>query len=113
MATVTRVLYELVGVDKLSGTLDKAGRSAGVAESRISKLGRTIAHTGLLISGAAAAIGAESVKAAVDFQSSMEKIHTQAGASQKDVKALSAEVLKLGMTTQQGPEQLSEALYHL
>ncbi|MFI0900559.1 phage tail tape measure protein [Streptomyces sp. NPDC020983] len=56
---------------------------------------------------------AESAKKAVEFQSSMLKIQTQAGASAKDVKVLSSQVLELGKTAQQGPQKLSEALYHL
>jgi TP901 family phage tail tape measure protein len=62
--------------------------------------------------GLAAAAG-EGLKKAVEFQSEMLKIQTQAGASAKDVKTLSAQVLELGKTAEQGPQQLSEALYHL
>lgn len=62
---------------------------------------------------AAVAIGVESVKAAADFQASMEKIHTQAGAAQKDVASLTRQVLKMAPSAQQGPQALSEALFHL
>ena len=62
---------------------------------------------------AAAAIGAVAVKSAVDFQTQMTKIQTQAGASATQVKQLSTAVLQLAPTTQQGPMQLAEALYHL
>jgi TP901 family phage tail tape measure protein len=58
-------------------------------------------------------IGAASVKSAVDFQASMTKIRTQAGASAGSVKALSGQVLSLAMSSQQGPTQLADALFHL
>jgi TP901 family phage tail tape measure protein len=62
---------------------------------------------------AAAAVGAAAVKEAVDFQTQMTKIQTQAGASASQVKQLSSAVLQLAPSTQQGPMQLAEALYHL
>jgi len=112
VATIQRVLYEIVGVDKASGAFDSAGRSAATAESRISKLGKGVVVAGGLIAGAAAAIGVESVRMATSFQASMEKIHTQAGGTQKDVTQLSAAVLRM-KNAQQGPQELADALYHL
>jgi TP901 family phage tail tape measure protein len=79
----------------------------------VGSLGKAVAVSGAAIGAAAAVIGAESVKMAVNFQASMEKIHTQAGASQAAVESLTKSVLQLAPSTQQGPEQLSEALYHL
>lgn len=61
----------------------------------------------------AVAIGAESVKMASDFQSSMELIRTQAGASQSEVNSMSKAVLSLAGQTATAPEVLSEGLYHL
>src|SRR5215471_17788346 len=57
--------------------------------------------------------GKESVEAAAKFQSAMELIHTQAGASQKEVAKLSKEVLGLAGQVGTGPEKLAEGLYHL
>jgi TP901 family phage tail tape measure protein len=62
---------------------------------------------------AVAAVAAASLKAGIDFQSQMTKIQTQAGASASQVKQLTAAVLQLAPSTQQGPMQLAEALYHL
>jgi hypothetical protein len=44
-------------------------------------------------------------KAAAEFQSEMTRISTQAGGTAKDVKVLSDQVLKLGTSTQQGPQR--------
>lgn len=59
------------------------------------------------------AIGAVSAKMASDFSASMTKIQTQAGGSAKDVKTLSAQVLSLAKTAQQGPQELADSLFHL
>jgi TP901 family phage tail tape measure protein len=60
-----------------------------------------------------AAMGAESVHMATEFQSSMLKVRTQAGASQKEVNKMSQAILNMAAHTQDGPQRLSEALYHL
>jgi TP901 family phage tail tape measure protein len=107
------VIYDLIGRDRASPAFEKAGASASRMEKTVSKVSKAIVVAGEAIAAGAVVIGVESVKAAVAFQSSMEKIHTQAGASQADVDSLTKSVLKLAPATEQGPQQLSEALYHL
>lgn len=94
-----------------------AGGAEGDAETAGSRSGKsyakgfaTAAKVGL---AAVVAIGVASVDAATKFQATMTRVQTQAGASSGDVKTLTAQVLKLAPATQQGPEQLAEALYHL
>ncbi|MGW0764651.1 phage tail tape measure protein [Streptomyces sp. NPDC002676] len=109
----TSVRFDLIGRDRASGAFDRVGRKMTALEKLSGKVG-TAMKVGLMAGATAVAgIGAVSVKSAVDFQSSMMKISTQAGATRQDVKTLSEQVLKLGGTVQQGPQQLSEALYHL
>lgn len=112
MSTVS-VIYELIGRDSASPAFNKAGESATRLEKTVSAASKAIVVAGTAIAAGAVAVGTESVKMAVSFQSSMEKIHTQAGASQGAVDSLTKSVLQLAPSTQQGPEQLSEALYHL
>lgn len=103
--TTTSVLYRLVGQDSASRVFGKVGGSA----SAMDKVFRTAAL-------GAGIVGAALVKAADDavgFQSKMTKVSTQAGATAKDVKTLSAAVLKLAPSTQQGPDALADSLYHL
>ena len=113
-----RVDSSLIAADTSKGVeegaaaadVETAGASAGEkAASAFNKAFR-LGMIGVL---AAAAIGAAAVKEAVDFQTQMTRIQTQAGASAAQVKQLSAEVLNLAPSTQQGPMQLAEALYHL
>lgn len=61
----------------------------------------------------AAAVAVESLKMAADFQSAMELIHTQAGASQAEVDRMSKAVLSLAGSTATAPDELAAGLYHL
>ncbi|MFF4360858.1 phage tail tape measure protein [Streptomyces sp. NPDC001604] len=109
----TAIVYSVIARDAASRTFHSIGRAAGRTDSTLAKLGRTAKIAGeALAVGLAVGLG-ESAKQAAEFQSSMTKISTQAGGTAKDVKVLSDQVLKLGRVTQQGPQQLSEALYHL
>lgn len=58
-------------------------------------------------------LAAVSTKWAIDFQREMEMVHTQAGASQAEVTKMSAAVLDLAKSTQQGPDELAQALFHI
>jgi TP901 family phage tail tape measure protein len=109
----TGIRYDIIARDAASRTFHQVGRAASSTDSTLAKLGRTAK-----IAGEALAVGlavglAEGTKAAVKFQSEMTRISTQAGATTKDVKTLSDQVLKLGTSTQQGPQHLAESLYHL
>jgi len=109
----TGIIYTLVARDAASRTFRQVGRAAASTDTVMGKLAKTAK-----IAGEALAVGlavglAEGTKAAVEFQSEMTRISTQAGATAKDVKVLSEQVLKLGTTTQQGPQKLAESLYHL
>jgi TP901 family phage tail tape measure protein len=49
---------------------------------------------------------------AMNFQKSMEMVHTQAGAPQSEVDALSSKILDLSNTVATGPNALATSLYH-
>jgi TP901 family phage tail tape measure protein len=109
----TGIIYTLIARDAASRTFHQVGQAASRTDTVMGKLAKTAK-----IAGEALAVGlavglAEGTKAAVKFQSEMTRISTQAGATTKDVKTLSDQVLKLGTSTQQGPQHLAESLYHL
>jgi TP901 family phage tail tape measure protein len=109
----TGIIYTLIARDAASRTFHQVGRAASRTDTIMGKLAKTAK-----IAGEALAVGlavglAEGTKAAVEFQSEMTRISTQAGGTAKDVKMLSDQVLKLGTSTQQGPQHLAESLYHL
>lgn len=108
----TAIVYNLVARDKASAQFKKAGHAAGGLESTLSHLGKAARGAGLALAGIGVGLG-KAAKDAADFQTEMTKISTQAGASTKDVRLLSDQVLKLGTVTQQGPQALAESLYHL
>ncbi|MEU8906961.1 phage tail tape measure protein [Streptomyces mirabilis] len=109
----TGIIYRLIAHDSASRTFDKIGRSARGTDSTLAKLGRTAKIAGEAVAVGLAAGLAEGAKSAAKFQSEMTRISTQAGGTAKDVQVLSDQVLKLGTTTQQGPQHLAESLYHL
>lgn len=92
------------------GEMVATAKSGQGAFTGLASLGKA-ALIGLGI--AAVAVSAESVKMASDFQSAMEKVHTQAGASQSEVDALGKKVLALAPTVGIGPETLADGLYHV
>ncbi len=109
----TGIIYTLIARDAASRTFNQVGRAASRTDGIMGKLAKTAKIAGEALAVGLAAGLAEGTKAAVEFQSEMTRISTQAGATTKDVKTLSAQVLKLGTTTQQGPQALAESLYHL
>jgi hypothetical protein len=87
------------GIEKEAATGEKAWK-------KITSIGK-ISAIGL------AAIGAESIHMAADFQTQMELVHTQAGIGQQDIAGLSQQVLALAPTVGIGPDKLAEGLYHV
>lgn len=109
----TGIIYRLIAHDSASRTFHSVGRAAAGTESTLAKLGRTAKLAGEAVAVGLAAGLAKGTKDAIRFQSEMTRISTQAGGTAKDVKELSDQVLKLGTSTQQGPQALAESLYHL
>lgn len=107
------IIYTLIARDAASRTFHQVGRAASGTDTVMGKLAKTARIAGEAVAIGLAAGLAEGVKSAVEFQSEMTRVSTQAGATTKDVKILSQQVLKLGTTTQQGPQALAESLYHL
>ncbi|MGW1000482.1 phage tail tape measure protein [Streptomyces sp. NPDC002520] len=109
----TGIIYTLIARDAASRTFRQVGRAAAGTDTVMGKLAKTAKIAGEAVAVGLAAGLAEGVKSAVEFQAEMTRISTQAGGTAKDVKTLSEQVLKLGTTTQQGPQALAESLYHL
>jgi len=58
-------------------------------------------------------IAAASVKMAMDFQQSMELLHTNAGVPQAAIASLSSQILDLAGVVGQDPNSLAQAFYHI
>jgi len=100
------------GVEEGAAAADVESAGAGAGERAASAFDKAF-KLGMIGVLAAGAIGAAAIASAVDFQTQMTRIQTQAGATKTQVAQLSTAVLQLAPSTQQGPMQLAEALYHL
>src|SRR5438445_1744210 len=99
--------------DEASATLERVGAEAEASGGRVK---RGMSVVGGAITAAAVGMGAAaiaSIDMAAKFQSSMELIHTQAGAAQSEVEKMSKSVLDLSGSVATSPITLSEALYHV
>jgi TP901 family phage tail tape measure protein len=108
------VVAEVVGeIGKYSTAMGEVKAEMTGLEAANAKLAAAgkVAMTGLAIG--IAAVGYESVKMAMNFDQTMEQIHTQAGASQAEVEQLKDKVLALAPAVGIGPEKLAEGLYHI
>ncbi|MEU0039102.1 phage tail tape measure protein [Streptomyces sp. NPDC006333] len=108
-----RVLYDVIARDNASRTFLRVGEAAAGLESKSARVGAAISKGLKVGTLAAGALAVASVHMATEFQSSMTKVSTQAGATKKDVKVLGDQVLKLGGKVQQAPDQLADSMYHL
>lgn len=100
---------------KAERQVGKSVRGALAGSGAFKALGRSLAFAsgGFL----AFAVGAQglrsSVDAAVQFQAQMEQIHTQAGASTREVEHMSLAVKSLSGRVGFAPDELAKGLFHL
>lgn len=100
-----------------AATVASGARMQKAMGARVSAMGATMGGVGksmtrnvtLPIIG----LGIAADKMADDFEEAMTRVHTQAGASKKEVANLKGEVLKLAKRSTFGPEQLAGGLYQV
>ena len=102
---------------RLGDAATTLGSRFSAAGKRLSSFGQQASDLGgklsMGLSLPLVAIGGYTVYAASKFQSAMEQIRTQAGASQQEVDQMSRAILAMGGTVSQGPQALASALFHL
>jgi TP901 family phage tail tape measure protein len=101
------------GSEAMLLSLHRTAGGAATAEASFLKAGAGFIAFGKTASIAGLAAAGASVYMAAKFQSTMELIHTQAGASQAEVNKLSKAVLDLAPTVGIGPTKLADGLYHV
>lgn len=84
-----------------------SGAGAGFIEGATGVKASTLGLAGI---GAAMYAG---VKGATELQASMERVHTQAGAAQSQIKSLTTAVLNMAGRVGEAPNQLAQGLYHV
>ena len=107
-------------VAELRANIADFSAKMGEARTEMRTTEGSFAQAGALGKGALLGIGAvavgvgyESVKLAAGFDQAMEMVHTQAGASQREVDKLKGSVLALAPAVGMGPEELATGLYHI
>jgi hypothetical protein len=91
---------------KIAAATAKQAAAVESAQKKMSSLGKFALGGGALIAGF-------SVKGAMDLQTQMERIHTQANASQAEVNKLTKAVMGMAPGLATGPEALATSLYHV
>lgn len=86
-----------------------AADKVGAAGRKTESLGRTMT----MMAAPVIALGAYSVKTAADFQSSMERIRTQAGGSQREVAYLSRGIQNMAGSVGTTAQTLAAGAYHI
>lgn len=103
-------------VKGLGVAADSASTSSTNLSQKLSGVGSSLKSAGSAFMpfsiAAAAALGA-SVLLATTFEQKMEMVHTQAGASQKEVDNLKDKVLDLASVVGQSPAKLAEGLFYI
>ena len=107
---VAEVIAEVGKYSAGMGQVKAEMSSLEAATTKMAAAGK-MAMVGLAVG--VAAVGFESVKLAMNFDQTMELIHTQAGASQAEVEQLKQKVLELAPAVGIGPAKLAEGLYHI
>jgi TP901 family phage tail tape measure protein len=96
-----------VAASKVGSKLEETGSKLKTLGSGMTSFGHKLSALSLPL----LAVGGYSIKAAMDFQTSMTQLRTQAGASAKELKYLEAGALKIGPKVAEGPNELAQALY--
>ncbi len=121
MTVVGTLLVNVIGSNSaLKATYAESTAASSMFASKASAASSIIGRAVNLASvaafagvGAVAAFGVESVNAARSFQSSMELVRTQAGASQAEVDSMSKAILNMAGSVGTGPDALAAGLYHI
>ena len=95
--------------EETASKLEKSG-------SRMKSAGASMVSTGRSLTAATlpiALLGGYAVKSAMDFQTSMTRVQTQAGASAKEIKVLGSAILGLSGKVAQSPEELAKGLFYI
>ena len=94
------------------------GRSAAATSKKIEGIGRAAGAVGRVVTGIGvgmATVGYLGVKSAVNYSASLERVRTNAGASQAEVTRMSKAVLDFAASGKAyaGPQALADALFHV
>ncbi len=111
------MVWDIIARDGASATFRKVGDEAEASATRTdaasSKMGAAFKRIGEGSALLTVALAAVSIKMAADFESSMARVQTMAGASAKELANMSKGILDLAPKVGVGPDALAESLYHV
>jgi len=121
MSTVGTLLVKIgvntapltAGIAQAKAEMRSLDGSTAKTGSSMAGVGKAVGIAGAAIAAGTAMIGVEAVKSATSYQSAMELLRTQAGASQAQVDSMSKSVLDLATKLPQSPDELAAGLYHV
>jgi TP901 family phage tail tape measure protein len=121
LAVLIKLKDEITGpLNKIDHSLSGLNTRAATVGGGMSKIGSGLAlgaervAVGLIaVGGAVAAVAVKSTEAAATYQSAMELIHTQAGATQAEVDYMGQALLKLAPQVGTSATELAAGLYHI
>jgi TP901 family phage tail tape measure protein len=100
-------------VEILVKAKDMTAEGFAAADAQTSKLGESLSKIGLMAGAGLAVVGIEATKMAIDFNSQMMRLGTQAGVAQNKMAGLKSGVLALAGQVGFSPDSLAESLYHV
>jgi TP901 family phage tail tape measure protein len=100
-------------VEILVKAKDMTAEGFAAADAQTSKLGESLSKIGLMAGAGLAVVGIEAAKMAIDFNSQMMRLGTQAGVAQNKMAGLKSGVLALAGQVGFSPDSLAESLYHV
>lgn len=115
MAAPVAVLSILVTANTKAAeaSLLRVNEKMAATQTRAGKAGAALGAFSKAAVGAGAVIGIAAVKQASDFEQALLLVHTQAGATKKEVDSLRGSVLKLAKDSEFSPKQLADGLFRV
>jgi TP901 family phage tail tape measure protein len=111
MAT-RNLIFDIFAIDRASEVFSRVGTEAELSGAKVAEAGRKAA-SGFIEAAAIIGFGTASIKAASEFQASMQRINTLAMGGKAPLADLSKQVIALAGQVGYSPNSLSEALYHI
>lgn len=93
--------------------LAKVNQKMDTLKGKLSKHSAAFKKSGLVMAGAAAAVGGISLKMAADFEGGMREVNTMMGLTEEGLTDMSKELRKVALETAKSPKELTGALYDI
>lgn len=111
LKVLIKTAHDGKGFDDANSRLERFGKRVGITGAGLANFGAAAIKATALVSALAVGVGVKAVHSFSQFQDSMQKIVGLVGIAQDEVDAFGNAVLKLGVQTAKGPQELADALF--